>query len=111
MSTASRSHFGGTRNALCIAWPKGIKARGELRTQFHHVIDIMPTVLDCANLEQPVSVYGVQQEPVEGVSMRYTFDDAKAKSTRTTQYFEMFANRAIYNDGWIFTTQREGRGR
>jgi arylsulfatase A-like enzyme len=98
------SHFGGTRNALCMAWPKGIKARGELRTQFHHVIDIMPTILDCAGLEQPVSVYGAQQEPVEGVSMRYAFDDAKAKSKRTTQYFEMFANRAIYDNGWVATT-------
>jgi arylsulfatase len=68
------------------------------------VIDIMPTVLDCAGLEHPVSVYGVQQEPVEGVSMKYTFDDAEAPSKRTTQYFEMFANRAIYSDGWVATT-------
>ncbi|TWU08926.1 Arylsulfatase [Symmachiella macrocystis] len=98
------SHFGGTRNALAISWPKGIKARGELRTQFHHVIDIMPTILDAAGLEQPVSVYGVDQAPVEGVSMRYAFDDAKAPSKRSTQYFEMFANRAIYNDGWVATT-------
>jgi arylsulfatase len=98
------SHFGGTRNALAIAWPKRIKAKGELRTQFHHVIDIMPTILDAAGLEPPTFVYGIQQEPVEGVSMVYTFDDAQAPSRRTTQYFEMFANRAIYDDGWVAAT-------
>jgi len=98
------SHFGGTRNGLAISWPKRIKARGEIRTQFHHVIDIMPTILEAAGLPQPVSVYGVDQAPVEGVSMAYTFDDADAPSKRTTQYFEMFANRAIYHDGWVATT-------
>lgn len=98
------SHFGGTRNALAISWPKRIKARGELRSQFHHVIDILPTMLEAAGLPQPVSVYGVQQAPVEGVSMMYAFDDAKAPSTRTTQYFEMFANRAIYDNDWVATS-------
>ena len=98
------SHFGGTRNALAISWPKRIKASGELRTQFHHVIDIMPTILEAAAVPQPVSVYGIHQAPVEGVSMIYTFDDADAPSKRTTQYFEMFANRAIYNEGWVATT-------
>ncbi len=98
------SHFGGTRNALVISWPKRIKARGELRPQFHHVIDIMPTILEATGLPQPVSVYGIQQAPVEGVSMVYSFDDANAPSRHTTQYFEMFANRAIYNDGWVATT-------
>ena len=98
------SHFGGTRNALVISWPKRIKARGELRPQFHHVIDIMPTILEATGLPQPVSVYGIQQAPVEGVSMVYSFDDANAPSQHTTQYFEMFANRAIYNDGWVATT-------
>jgi len=98
------SHFGGTRNALCISWPKRIQARGDVRSQFHHVIDIMPTVLEAAGLEQPVTVYGVQQAPVEGVSMVYTFDNPDAPSRHTTQYFEMFANRAIYNDGWIAAT-------
>ena len=98
------SHFGGTRNALAISWPKRIKARGELRSQFHHVIDIMPTILEATGLPQPASVYGIQQAPVEGVSMVYSFDDATAPSKRTTQYFEMFANRAIYNDGWVATS-------
>ena len=98
------SHFGGTRNALAVSWPKQIKARDELRMQFYHVIDIMPTILEAAGVEQPVSVYGVQQEPVEGVSMLYTFDNAEAPSQHTTQYFEMLANRAIYNDGWVAAT-------
>ena len=98
------SHFGGTRNALAISWPKRIKARGEIRQQFHHVIDILPTVLEAAELPHPVSVYGTEQEPIEGVSMVYAFDDAEASSRRTTQYFEMIANRAIYNDGWVAAT-------
>jgi len=98
------SHFGGTRNGLAISWPNGIKARGEIRSQFHHVIDIMPTILEVTGLPQPMSVYGIQQAPVEGVSMVYSFDDAQAEPRHTTQYFEMFANRAIYNDGWIAVT-------
>ncbi len=98
------SHFGGTRNGLAISWPKRIKAHGEIRPQFAHVSDIMPTILEAIGLPQPQSVYGIQQEPVEGVSMVYSFDDAKAESKRTTQYFEMFANRAIYNDGWVAAT-------
>ena len=98
------SHFGGTRNALAISWPKRIKAKGEVRSQFHHVIDILPTVLEAAGLEAPTLVYGVQQAPIEGVSMAYAFADAAAPSERTTQYFEMFANRAIYDDGWVATT-------
>lgn len=80
------------------------KARGEIRSQFHHVIDILPTILEAADVPEPMSVYGVEQAPVEGVSMVYSFDNAKAPSTRATQYFEMFANRAIYNDGWVATT-------
>jgi arylsulfatase A-like enzyme len=98
------SHFGGTRNGLAISWPKRIKAKGEVRSQFHHVIDILPTILESAGLEAPNLVYGVQQAPIEGVSMVYTFDDATAPSRRTTQYFEMFANRAIYDNGWVATT-------
>jgi arylsulfatase len=98
------SHFGGTRNGLAISWPKGIKARGEIRSQFHHVIDILPTIIDVTGVDTPRTVYGVEQAPIEGVSMRYAFDDGKASSPRTTQYFEMFANRALYNDGWIATT-------
>jgi arylsulfatase A-like enzyme len=90
------SHFGGTRNGLVMAWPKGIKARGEIRPQFHHVIDLLPTVLEATGLPAPTRVYGVEQAPIEGVSMAYTWDDAKSPSRHTTQYFEMFANRTIY---------------
>ncbi len=98
------SHFGGTRNGLVMAWPNGIDARGEIRPQFHHVIDILPTVLEATGLPAPQRVHGVEQEPIEGVSMAYTWDDAGAPSHRTTQYFEMLANRAIYQDGWVAAT-------
>ncbi len=98
------SHFGGTKNALAISWPKRIKAHGEMRTQFAHVIDIMPTILEATHIPAPFEVYGIQQDPVEGTSMVYTFDDAAAAARHTTQYFEMFANRAIYNDGWVAAT-------
>jgi arylsulfatase len=95
------SHFGGTRNGLAVSWPRGIGAAGEQRSQFHHVIDIVPTILDAAGIAMPERVNGVEQQPIEGVSMRYSFDDASADSRRTTQYFEMFGNRAVYHDGWI----------
>jgi arylsulfatase A-like enzyme len=98
------SHFGGTRNGLAISWPKGIKARGEIRDQFHHVIDILPTVLEAAGIPAPTLVNGVQQAPIEGVSMNYAFENGEAPSTRTTQYFEMLSNRAIYDNGWVATT-------
>lgn len=98
------SHFGGTRNGMVMAWPKRIKARGEIRSQFHHVIDVLPTVLEAAGLPKPLRVYGVEQAPIEGVSMAYTWDDANAPSRRTSQYFEMVANRAIYQDGWVAAT-------
>jgi arylsulfatase len=99
------SHFGGTRNPMVIHWPDRIKAKGELRSQFHHVIDIAPTVLEAAGLPEPTSVNGTKQRPMDGVSMMYTFGDAKAKDRRTTQYFEMFGNRAIYHDGWVAATR------
>jgi arylsulfatase len=100
------SHFGGTRNPLVIHWPKRIpNAHGELRPQFHHVIDVAPTVLEAAGLPQPTMVDGTRQYPMDGVSMVYTFDDAAAPDTRTTQYFEMFGNRAIYHDGWVAATR------
>jgi arylsulfatase len=95
------SHFGGTRNGLAISWPRGIAAAGQQRSQFHHVIDIVPTILEAAGIEMPARVNGVEQKPIEGVSMRYSFDDAGAASRRTTQYFEIFGNRAVYHDGWI----------
>jgi arylsulfatase len=91
---------GGTKVGMAIHWPKGIKAKGELRTQFHHVIDVAPTILEAAQLPEPKVVNGVKQRPMDGVSMAYTFADAKAKDRHTTQYFEMFGNRAIYHDGW-----------
>jgi arylsulfatase A-like enzyme len=100
------SHFGGTRNAMVIHWPARIKnAHGEVRSQFHHVIDIAPTALEAAGLPQPTMVDGTKQYPMDGVSMVYTFDNADAPGTRTTQYFEMFGNRAIYHDGWVACTR------
>jgi arylsulfatase len=99
------SHFGGTRNPMVVHWPKRIQAKGELRTQFHHVIDVAPTVLEAAGLPQPISVNGAKQRPMDGVSMVYTFADARARGRRTTQYFEMFGNRAIYHDGWVAATR------
>jgi arylsulfatase len=98
------SHFGGTRNAMVVAWPKRIKDKGGIRGQFHHCIDIAPTILEAAGIPAPRMVNGVAQKPIEGVSMLYTFDDAKAESRRTMQYFEMFGNRALYHDGWIAST-------
>lgn len=95
------SHFGGTRNGLAVSWPAGIDAAGEQRSQFHHVIDLVPTILDVAGIAEPSMVNGIEQKPIEGVSMRYTFADADAESRRTTQYFEILGNRAVYHDGWI----------
>jgi arylsulfatase len=95
------SDHGGTKVGMAIQWPKGIKAKGEVRTQFHHVIDVAPTILAAAKLPEPTIVNGVKQRPMDGVSMAYSFEDAAAKSTRTTQYFEMFGNRAIYHEGWF----------
>src|SRR6516165_3567633 len=97
------SHFGGTRNGMAMAWPARIKDAGGIRTQFHHVIDIVPTILEAAGLPEPVTVNGIAQKPIEGVSMAYSWDKAAANtpSRRTTQYFEMFGSRGIYKDGWI----------
>ena len=99
------SHWGGTRNGTIVHWPNGIKAKGEIRSQFHHVIDVAATVLEAAGLPAPLSVNGVQQRPLEGVSMAYTFDDAAAADRHTTQYFEMFCNRGIYHEGWTAVTR------
>jgi arylsulfatase len=95
------SHFGGTRNGLAVSWPAGFASRGELRTQFHHVIDLAPTILDAAGVAEPAVVNGVEQTPIEGVSMRYSFDHGEAPSHRTTQYFEILGNRGIYHEGWV----------
>ncbi len=99
------SHWGGTRNGTIVHWPKGIKAKGEIRTQFHHVIDVAPTILELAGLPQPLFVNGVQQRPIEGVSMAYSLNDAKAPDQHETQYFEMAGNRGIYHKGWTAVTR------
>jgi arylsulfatase len=99
------SHFGGTRNGAIVHWPKGIKAKGQVRSQFHHVIDVAPTVLEAAGLPEPTYVNGVMQEPMHGVSMVYSFDDAKAEDRHQTQYFEMLCNRGIYHQGWTAVTR------
>ncbi|WP_283431087.1 arylsulfatase [Neorhodopirellula lusitana] len=93
--------FGGTRNGMVMHWPKGIQSKGEVRSQWHHVNDVAATVLEAAKLPQPTMVNGVQQKPLSGVSMLYAANDAKAKDRHTKQYFEMFGNRAMYNDGWM----------
>ena len=100
------SHFGGTRQGLAISWPGHITDVGGVRSQFHHVIDIVPTILEATGVKAPELVNGIKQEPIEGVSMAYTFDkaNAKAPSTRKTQYFEMIANRGIYHEGWFANT-------
>tara|TARA_Y100000590_G_scaffold175361_1_gene200409 strand:+ start:1464 stop:3794 length:2331 start_codon:yes stop_codon:yes gene_type:complete len=95
------SHFGGTRNAMVMSWPSVIHQTGELRNQFHHVIDIGPTILEAAGIEWPDSVNGIKQNPIDGVSMQYLFDNPSEKSHRQTQYFEILGNRAIYHEGWI----------
>jgi arylsulfatase A-like enzyme len=99
------SHWGGTRNGTIVHWPRGINAKGELRQQFHHVIDVAPTVLEVAGLPHPTFVNGVQQKPIEGVSMAYTFGDAAAPDRHETQYFEMFGNRGVYHKGWTAVTK------
>ncbi len=99
------SHFGGTRNGMIIHWPKGIKAKGELRHQFHHVIDVAPTILEIAGIPEPEFVEGVEQKLMEGTSMTYTFEDKAAPDRHDVQYFEMFGNRGIYYKGWTAVTK------
>jgi arylsulfatase A-like enzyme len=99
------SHWGGTRNGTIVHWPNGFSARGEVRSQFHHVIDVAPTVLEAAGLPEPLSVHGVQQMPLQGVSMAYSFHDADAAERHDLQYFEMFVNRGIYHQGWTAVTR------
>ena len=99
------SHWGGTRNGTIVHWPKGIRAKNGIRSQFHHVIDVAPTILEVAQLPEPVMVNGVGQVPMQGVSMAYSFDDPKAAERRETQYFEMAGNRGIYHKGWTAVTR------
>jgi arylsulfatase len=98
------SSYGGTRNGMVVHWPERVKAKGQVRSQWHHVIDVAPTILEAARLPEPKAVNGTPQTPIEGVSMVYTFDDATANSRHTTQYFEIFGNRALYHDGWLAGT-------
>ncbi len=98
------SNFGGTRNGMVIHWPAGIKARNEVRSQFHHVVDVAPTVYEAAGIPAPSVVKGIKQRPIEGVSMVYSFDNAQAPDTRKTQYFEIAGNRGIYHEGWFAGT-------
>ena len=91
-------------------WPKRIKAKGEVRSQWHHVIDVAPTILEAAKLPEPKSVNGTPQEPIQGVSMLYAVDDPKAADRHLTQYFEIAGNRAIYHDGWLAGTSTASHG-
>jgi arylsulfatase len=101
------SHWGGTRNGTIVHWPKRIKAKNQMRWQFCHVIDVAPTILEAAGIPEPISVNGVQQHRIEGVSMLYTFNDANAAERHETQYFEMFGNRGIYHKGWTAVTRHK----
>ena len=98
------SDYGGTKVGMAVRWPKGIKSKGEVRTQFTHAIDVAPTILETAGLPEPKIVNGTPQHPMDGISMVYTFDNPRAKDRHTTQYFEMFGNRAMYHDGWLART-------
>jgi arylsulfatase len=99
------SHWGGTRNGMIVHWPSGVKGKDEIRSQFHHVIDVAKTILDVTGLPEPTFVNGISQAPLEGVSMAPTFSDAKAPETHTVQYFEMMGNRGIYHQGWTAVTK------
>ena len=101
------SHFGGTRQGMCVSWPGHIKDAGGIRNQFHHVIDVVPTILEVCGIRQPETVDGIKQAPIEGVSFAYTFDEANADapSAHKTQYFEMMGDHAIYHEGWIASTK------
>jgi arylsulfatase A-like enzyme len=99
------SHFGGTRNGMVMHWPEGIKSPGQIRSQFHHVVDVAPTVLEAAKIPQPSTVNGIPQRAMDGVSMLYSAEAPKAPDRRTTQYFEMFGNRGVYHEGWVACTR------
>jgi arylsulfatase A-like enzyme len=99
------SHYGGTRNGMVVHWPNGIQGRGELRHQWHHCVDITPTILEAAGIVAPRSVNGIDQQPIEGASLVYTFSDETAADRHCTQYFEIFGNRGIYHQGWVACTK------
>ncbi len=99
------SHYGGTRNGLVVHWPAGIVGRGEIRQQWHHVIDVTPTILEAIGLPHPVKVDGVGQDPIEGTSLLYSLNDAQAAERHTTQYFEMHGNRGVFHEGWTAVTK------
>ncbi|WP_432477397.1 arylsulfatase [Nocardioides sp. GXQ0305] len=103
--TKQVTHLGGTRDGMIVRWGNGIQARGEIRHQWHHVIDVLPTILEAAGLPHPESVGGVDQQPIEGTSLHYTFDAPDAPDRHVTQYFEMVGNRGIYHDGWTAVTR------
>jgi arylsulfatase len=98
------SNFGGTRNGMVVHWPTGIQSKGEIRSQFHHVIDIAPTIYQAVGVPAPRMVNGIEQRPMEGIAMNYSFDQSTAPDVRTTQYFEMIGNRGIYHEGWFAGT-------
>jgi hypothetical protein len=102
-------HRGGQHDALIIHWPKGIKAKGEIRSQYHHIADIAPTILEAGGLSVPASYHGVEQKPMDGVSMAYSFDNAEAPNRKKRQYYEMFGNRAVWVDGWKAVTRHAKR--
>lgn len=102
--TKQTTSYGGTRNGMVVHWPQGVKAKNQVRSQWHHVIDVAPTILEAAKLPQPTVVDGVKQTPIEGVSMAYSFDKPKAQERHLTQYFEVFGNRSIYHQGWLAVT-------
>jgi arylsulfatase len=102
-------HRGGQHDALVVHWPKGIKAKGEIRKQYHHVADVAPTILEAASLSVPDEYHGIEQQPMDGISMAYSFDNAKAPNRKKRQYYEMFGNRAIWVDGWKAVCLHAGR--
>ncbi|PUA81897.1 sulfatase-like hydrolase/transferase [Nocardioides currus] len=103
--TKQLAHLGGTRDGMIVRWGNGIEARGEVRHQWHHVIDVLPTILEAAGVPEPRTVGGVEQQPIEGTSLAYSFDDAEAPDRRSTQYFEMIGNRGIFHEGWTAVTR------
>jgi arylsulfatase len=103
--TKQVTHLGGTRDGMIVRWGNGIEARGEVRHQWHHVIDVLPTILEATGLSAPETFGGVEQQPIEGTSLRYSFDDAQAADRLTTQYFEMIGNRGVYHEGWTAVTR------